>query len=29
MDFEDGFAPMKIFDAIPLPLFSAAVNCVR
>ena len=25
--FRNGFAPMKLFNAIPLPSFSAAVNC--
>ncbi len=26
-DFWNGFAPVKLFNAIPLPFFSAAVNC--
>jgi len=27
--FGNGFAPVKIFNAIPLPPFSAAMNCAR
>jgi len=27
--FGNGFAPVKIFNAIPLPPFSAALNCAR
>jgi hypothetical protein len=27
--FRNGFAPAKIFNAIPSPLFSAARNCAR
>jgi hypothetical protein len=27
--FRDGFAPVKIFYAIPSPSFSAAMNCAR